>query len=270
MDDVLVNLGTIDGLLEAMTRCPYSAAEFGALSDQIQSVVDNMQSKGLTNVAVWVRDVDCKVEAVLTRRCKDAIEMWERSFLTSSDDVESAAGGAGAVDMPHPANSHTNAHTNTNNACAADRSHDEETPQQLFPMEQTVHEILLSNQILYLSPPLEQARVDWIRSYKQFLSVVTSLPRLVLSRYAVFASNPEADARSYADILTKIDPALLIKPYKAIEKKLTEARVCVQHWLQYQALWDSSVSEICDRLGMKYVCVCCCSVCVLYQLLRDR
>jgi hypothetical protein len=119
----------------------------------------------------------------------------------------------------------------------------------LVPLEQTVHEIIVSDQVLLLNPPLEQARCEWIGYYKSYISAVTTLPRLVLSRYAVFASSNADGPATYSNIAAKIDRSVLRRPYMAIEKMLGKARKCVNNWLQYQALWDSSVTEVCARLG---------------------
>ena len=115
-------------------------------------------------------------------------------------------------------------------------------------MGQTVHEIILNNQTLYLSPPLEQARVLWISHFQNYVSIISSLPRVSSSRYQVFASSAEGE-RDYSSIVERVQWEVLKLPYTAIEDCFENAKVFVQKWLQYQALWDVSVSAVSEQLG---------------------
>ena len=115
-------------------------------------------------------------------------------------------------------------------------------------MEHTVHEIVLSNQVLDVSPPLEHTRKYWITELHNHISVVGTLPRVMASRYQVFAE-AETGPGNYTNLLPTLDAKLLRQPYLVVEEKLNKARQYVQQWLQYQTLWDASSAVITDRLG---------------------
>ena len=194
-----------------MKSCPYNRRDFEAIISKLQSVVDEMQVRGFSNVSIWVRDLDRRVEVVVCDRLRSAIDSWVESFLL-------------------PASSST----------VGQSSH--------VVFDQTIHEILLANQMLYLSPSLEQARIEWIATFHDFVAVVTTLPRMVVSRFAVFAE-VESGPKTYANALKMLDVPTLRRPYVAIENMLSSARFYVQQWLQYQALWDASTADVADRIG---------------------
>ena len=105
--------------------------------------------------------------------------------------------------------------------------------------------------MLYLTPPLEQARVDWISAFHQHVAIACTLPRLSSSRFQVFASSHASEGpKDYSNTLLLLPPETLPLVFGLIESKLAAAHEHVQHWLQYQALWDiASSSVLLDRLG---------------------
>ena len=126
-------------------------------------------------------------------------------------------------------------------------------PGNAVALDYTFHEILLqsSTQMLFLTPPLEQARVDWISAFHQHVAIACTLPRLSSSRFQVFASSHASEGpKDYANTLLLLPPETLPSVFGLIEEKLAAAHEHVQHWLQYQALWDiASSSVLLDRLG---------------------
>jgi dynein heavy chain 1 len=103
----------------------------------LQAVVDDMQMRGFSNMSVWVQVLDKRVEAIISMRLQHAVKAWVAAFRADGKTlaaVEKTDQGAITVTLDH-----------------------------------TVHEILLSNQILYLSPPLEQARQDWIATLHAYI-----------------------------------------------------------------------------------------------------
>lgn len=48
-----------------------------------------------------------------------------------------------------------------------------------------VHEIRIQNQVIYLDPPIEQARASWYRQLHQWLGIVCGLSRIQSSRYEI-------------------------------------------------------------------------------------
>ena len=120
---------------------------------------------------------------------------------------------------------------------------------EMLQLDQTVHEVLLSNQVLFLSPPLEQARAEWIASFHHYISLLCTLPRITSSRFQVFADTSADGPKDYWDVLATLNADILCLPFAAIESKVAEAKAFVHQWLQYQALWDVSAADIFEKVG---------------------
>ena len=219
VDDVTEKIKKVDDFLGRLQSCPYSHRAMAEILGSLQLVVDDMQMRGFANINAWVVKLDGRIEGIISARLQSAVQAWVRAFQ------------AGASDK---------------NREATDK--DKESDRDAVVLDQTVHEVLLSNQILYLSPPLEQARREWIAAFHSHVAIITSLPRLISTRYQVFASS-SSERSDYADILRFLPTDVVRLPFAAIEEEIAAADSCVQQWLQYQALWDASVAVASDRLG---------------------
>lgn len=226
VDDLNEKLQSTDHLLSQLYSCPYDRKTMDGIIEKMQIIVDEMQTRGFSNILVWVNDLDKRTESVILSRLKAAIQLWSRSFLHNSTSFAVAADS-------------TDSHVDGADAVVEE---------VLLPLDQTVYEILLSNQILYLSPPLDQARVEWISSFHQFIGIAASLSRIVSSRLHVFAKT-STGPKDFSDVLQQVDSTIMRSAFDAIEVRIQQAYEYVAQWLQYQTLWDASVSEIADRLG---------------------
>ncbi len=220
VDDVNERINKINELVNSLSICEYNRQSFDEIMLKLQQSIDDMQVRGLAHVSSFIQDVDKKVEAILTSRAAQACSNWVNAFVSPNSSYISGPNGVDTVNL-----------------------------------DQTVHEILLSNQLLYLNPSLEVARSEWFNTFHHHIQVVSTLPRIVSHRYDVFsasdaASNEVASSNKfYSNIMYNIDGNVLSKAYFAIEDKLMQASNYSQLWLQYQALWDTSVSFISDKLG---------------------
>ena len=55
----------------------------------------------------------------------------------------------------------------------------------VFHFQTFVHELRITNQLIYVSPPVEDARVNIMQELFGWEAIVTSLPRIKHSRYQV-------------------------------------------------------------------------------------
>jgi dynein heavy chain 1 len=211
--DVNETLKSVDDLLLLLKSCPYDRNKFEEILLQLQGIVDNLQIRGFSNIHVWISNLDDKIENILTDRLKSACVVWLSAFNSDDDN-----------------NDINNEQVNC------------------LTLDQTVHEILLSNQMLYLSPPIEQARTEWIANFHNFITIIVTLPRIVGSRFKVF-ENTNDDSIDYSSILLKLGSDVVRPPFVAIENKLALANDYIQSWLQYQALWDANVATVAEKIG---------------------
>ena len=221
VDDVNERINKINELVNLLSQCEYSRQSFDSIMTKLQQCIDDMQVRGLAHVTTFIQEIDKKVESILTIRAAQACNNWVNAFISPSSSYISGPNGIDTIYL-----------------------------------DQTVHEILLSNQLLYLNPSLEVARTEWLNTFHHHIQIVSALPRIVSHRYDVFSASDSstsldaaASSKFYTNIMYNIDGNVLSKAYFAIEDKLIQASNYSQLWLQYQALWDISVSFISDKLG---------------------
>ncbi|KAK9459211.1 dynein heavy chain, N-terminal region 1-domain-containing protein [Lipomyces oligophaga] len=113
-----------------------------------------------------------------------------------------------------------------------------------------VLEIVMRNQSISLSPPLEHARAVWYSEFQDWVSIVCGLTRLDASRYdlkldhvAKFSSDD-----TFSDVLDlAVDD--LSKAYNAIEEQLMKVSQYTAKWLHFQSLWDLQPEKVFELLG---------------------
>lgn len=220
VEDACLKSKQIQELLQNLRVCRYEAKSMTSIVKSIQNTVDEMQMRGFSNIEIWASVVDSTIEEIITERLKAGIDNWMIAFNTcgTQDKVVNTDTG--------------------------------------FMLDQTVHEILLSDQILFVSPSMEDARAEWMANFHQHISVCCSLPRIMTSRFDVFGGSnggKNLSPSNYSNILGNLESDALKAPFSAIEKTISKAEIYVKRWLQYQVLWDAPVSKIADRVGSDIV-----------------
>lgn len=227
----------IKGHLDQLATCEYNRETFLGIFNSMQLLVDGMQTKGYSNIQKWTDDLHVKIEAILKQRLHDAVLVWVSSFsaagrnFTSSDSL-ALESNSSALESNEAASAGT------------------------IAMDLTVHEIALSNQCLYVSPAIETSRTRWIKSFHDYMGIACKIPRISTSRYQVFNSDQSTDSptlKDFSHVLQMVEPAVLRQPFEAIETEINNASVFGKQWLQYQTLWDVSVTHVTDTLGRDIV-----------------
>eukprot|EP01041_Mallomonas_annulata_P000303 gene303-544_t len=245
VDDVTEKMSSIHTLLQNLRVCPYERKIMDDIVRAIQGLVDELQMRGLSNIGVWVASIDKKMEGILSSRLKVAIRSWSSSFVGGGGGRTSSS----SADLGEEENkADADSNDNSDDATAATKMMFTEDGVEYLEMDQTVHEVLLANQTLYIAPPLEQARSVWVASFHHHMSVSCTLPRITSTRYQVFAEAVDGP-KDYSNIISMVDPKDLRLPYTVVEDKVSQAKIYAQKWLQYQALWDVSVAVVADRVG---------------------
>ncbi|TAQ87556.1 hypothetical protein B7494_g4139 [Chlorociboria aeruginascens] len=218
-----INLTIQKALLELET-CPYDAHAFQSLLETIQMAVDQLNLENYVNLAYWVREMNGRITATLLRRLRHAILSWidtfenELSEGVNDDSKRKRLSGIG------------------------------ESTEQMPILKRLVHEISMRNQMIYLDPPLADARASWFLQLHEWLGVVCNLRKVKASRYEMsLAVANDTDARftdlpgSCAEDLSRV--------YTSIEAKLQQIGQYVDKWLQFQSLWDLQSEKVYEVLG---------------------
>lgn len=56
---------------------------------------------------------------------------------------------------------------------------------EIFPFQNVVHELRITNQVIYLNPPIEECRYKLYQEMFAWKMIVLSLPRIQSQRYQV-------------------------------------------------------------------------------------
>ncbi|KAK3805063.1 MAG: dynein heavy chain [Linnemannia elongata] len=242
VDSLIAIYDDIMKLIDELPVCSFVHTTFSGIILRIQKLIDRLNLESYSNLDQWVSQLDAKVEALLVGRLQQAIKAWMLEY--QRDDHEE-----GLVDIRDSAAHGKNKKRRTNRE--AERATALTKANEIKPtLKVLIHEIRIRNQVMYLDPPVEQARVSWYSQLHEWLSVVCTLTRIQSSRYEIdLAVQDNAGDLTYSDLLTKIPDDSLPKAYEVIEAKVTQVKDYVDIWLQYQSLWDLESQYIFTLLG---------------------
>ena len=214
VDDLLVIEEEIDIDVKSLETSAYSPTTFRDILNKIQKAVDDLSLHAYSNLHAWVARLDETVEQKLAGRLEAGIKAWTL-VLEGVDDSDKDK------DMD------TDAPASPAHAPGGD-------PQ----IKMQLHDIRITNQIMYLHPSIEDCRYNILQQLFSWQAVVTSQNRIQSTRYQVGLDRPVT--QTYKDLLTKLPggPPTLERAYFVIEKTITDVKGYVEEWLRYQALWD--------------------------------
>jgi dynein heavy chain 1 len=112
-----------------------------------------------------------------------------------------------------------------------------------------VHEIRITNQVMYVSPSVEEARFNLMQQLFAWENVVLTLIRIESTRYQVGLDRPAAP--QYRGLLNQMPSAVTVleSAYEAIESKIKQMQEYITQWLTYQSLWDLQPDMLYSKLG---------------------
>ena len=84
-------------------------------------------------------------------------------------------------------------------------------------LQELIHELRITNQMMYLHPPVEAARESLHQEMFAWEAVVLQLPRVQHSRYQVVQESGSAADTTYKTLLAKLDSDVLDAAYGAVE-----------------------------------------------------
>ncbi|KAL8276643.1 hypothetical protein RQP46_010992 [Phenoliferia psychrophenolica] len=230
--DTLIDVYTeLMRTIDSLATCAYTPTAFAELLASIQKTIDELNLAGYANLDSWVADIDRKIEAVLLERLRAVIDRWCVEFTQDGDSANRDTGNLASRKK------------------AADKA--KAGLEGVLELKTLVHEIRIQNQVIYLDPPIEQARANWYSTLHQWLGVVCGLSRIQSSRYEIGlkirTSAPEN--LNYMSLLGHFLDGSLERPFALVEDKLRQIGAYVNKWLQFQSLWDLESDYVYNRLG---------------------
>ncbi|XP_030854690.1 cytoplasmic dynein 1 heavy chain 1 [Strongylocentrotus purpuratus] len=226
VDDLLVIEERIDDEVHALDTCQYAPIILAEILSKVQKAVDDLSLHSYSNLPQWVAKLDQEVEKRLAKRLEAGIRAWTKCLLGED--------GQGMED-----------------------NMDTDGPAKVRPggdpkITGLIHEIRITNQVMYLSPPVEEARYQLMQQLFNWEGIIINQRRLESSRYQVGVEQHESSkAQIYRNLLCKLPdgPAVLEEAYRAIDKILKRVQDYVKEWLQFQSLWDMQPHNVYDRVG---------------------
>jgi dynein heavy chain 1 len=216
---------TIQKSVDELRTCPFETAAFISRLDGVQTAVDQLNLENYANLRYWVASLNEKIESVLVDRLQQALKVWVDAFQNFKAD---------GIDED-----------SVRKTTAADT--DDAT--RLPKFRSLVHEITMQNQVIYLDPPPEFARAEWISEFHNWLGVICHLPMIKASRYEMkMALEPTQRDVSFA-YLPRLCMDSVCTVYSSIEQRIQEVGTYVDKWLQFQSLWDLQSEHVYDILG---------------------
>lgn len=236
--DALLELyADISKIIASLSTCTYERETFEEHLAKIQKIVDKLNLEGYANLEVWAQELDKKVEQVLLLRLKGVLEHWCSEIAKDSEAFHSSRSAGRPL-------SNGIAH---NAAPAANEA--EYDNLRISPVK---HEIRIRNQVIYLDPPVDAAKMSWYSQLQQWMGVICHLQRIQSSRYDAIgleSRKPDPEQVTYISILAQLPLAQLQKPFALIESRTKELSQYVDKWLEFQALWDLEAEYVYARLG---------------------
>ncbi|KAJ3176317.1 hypothetical protein HDU87_005359 [Geranomyces variabilis] len=228
----------IAAIVNRLETCPFSRDVFHDLLGSIQKFIDKLNIEGFSNLGLWTAQLNVQIEAVLSARLQAAIKGWIAAFTNEKEDT-------GPPEAKHRGGRkgiHSSTHDETDGSSA------EAVAPYKPQLDVMVHEIVLKNQVMYLSPPVEEARKNWYLQLHQWLANICSWTPIVSSSYEMTVDDSADGQRSFASLLRQVSTDLE-RCYEIIEQKTSEVRQYSEVWLRYQSLWDLESFYVYDQLG---------------------
>ncbi|KAL6719365.1 dynein heavy chain [Lecanora helva] len=216
-----------DGIQNAMNElqvCSYEPSALRTPLGAIQKFVDQLNLEGYANLALWVHEVNQRIQGILIERLRAALQAWAESF-----DVSAAEGS---------------------NHSALHRQNTAEHESAEVPNLPRLNlEVLMQNQTVFLEPPIEFARASWLSQLHEWLGVACNLPIILSSRYEMRIDHRAGSPQTLFTHLPTLCVHEITYVYRTVEAKIQEINTYVAKWLQFQSLWDLEPDYVYETLG---------------------
>jgi dynein heavy chain 1 len=219
VDELLAITEKVEILVESLSSCAYSHVTLSEILTKIQNAVDDLSLHQYSNLGKWVAELDQRIESRLAARLQAGIESWTSALIGAKQDLD---------------------------------DHDQPKLNKLGgepKINELHHEIRITNQVMHVSPSIEEARYNLMQQLFAWENVILTLNRIESTRYSVGLDR--STVGSYKSVINHLPSGL--KPleiaYKAIEEQIQQMHDYIQQWLAYQSLWDLQPDMLYSILG---------------------
>ena len=170
-EDLLAFIHSAERQLTHLSTCVYDHTVMKSHMDALQIVVDGMNLGGYSHIDLFVAHLEERLENVFRRRLTQALEAWIASFQPPPVGGEGRGGEHSSSSSSSSRLRRKKKKKKTGGGAASTHP---PTHLPSITLEPSVHEILLVNQTLFLSPPLEEAGATYISQLHTYLGTSSS------------------------------------------------------------------------------------------------
>lgn len=196
VDDLLVKYEDVNSAIETLRTVELKEEVLVETLARIQNTIDALNFASYSNLSNWVADLNARVEEILVVRLGEAVKIWIEEFCGENAALLAGTGVTGKT----PKKKKKNLRRSRSQAKLSATQRDARRASMIVDgkncMEPLVHEIGIKNQLMFLNPPIEQARTDWVEQFNVWLgmslrascgmgNVVYSPPRVCLRRHCL-------------------------------------------------------------------------------------
>lgn len=145
----------IESTIQSISSCPLKENVLSQKLETIQEVIDDFNKRDVSNLHVWVPELNIQLEVIFAKRLETLVQDWVKEFVnfTNSEDQDER---------------------NVN-----------------YITEEMRLELKSENNVFFLDPPLEHAKFTWIQEFHRIVGLICSLPRLEANKYEGSLSKKE-------------------------------------------------------------------------------
>ncbi|KNC98573.1 uncharacterized protein SPPG_06258 [Spizellomyces punctatus DAOM BR117] len=222
-----------------LKTCRFERNAFQDRLTKIQKLIDRLNLEGYSNLASWTAKLNVDIETVLAARLQTAIKSWMDEFMQGDEEPAN-------IDHRRRRGHKASTPSARNSIVGAPNEGDTERRPNLEIM---VHEIALKNQVMYVDPPIEEARNNWYRQLHFWLGHLCTLKPIQSSSYEMsVGAHRKEENMTYAILLNRLSDSLE-RCYDIVEQRIKSVQEYTEIWLRYQSLWDLESHYVYDQLG---------------------
>lgn len=238
VDELISVENSIDLELKSLDTCAYKQQAFLDILGKIQKSVDDLSLRLYSNLPQWVLQLDEQIEKKLAVRLQTAIIMWTNALKQGNNNENT---------FEEQQKRRRSTFADEDDVVSNSKSNNDQVP----TIRTLLHQLRTSNQLLYVAPPMNDAREQLILELYDYENVITSQKRIQHSRYQLGIESESEYKTTFKSLLNKLP--MTSKPledaYETIESLITEADNYVNTWLDFQSLWDLQTDQLYTRLG---------------------
>eukprot|EP00298_Acanthocystis_sp_HF-20_P018400 c21961_g1_i2.p1 GENE.c21961_g1_i2~~c21961_g1_i2.p1 ORF type:complete len:1367 (-),score=618.02 c21961_g1_i2:1228-5328(-) len=236
---------SVEACLKRMREGSLSRENFAQPLELLQKIVDELDLHKFSNVSVWAKKLDEKVNEILQLRLVDILEGWKSSFKQAAANAGGGGGGGGAMTK----------RLKRRASVLEDGSGGEDIKIPVVTLQLRLHKLHGQQTRLTIEPSVEEGRKLLIAHLHQVLGIICALNRVSGSRMdkivggESIVNDMDKTKDTCRHLIKKLSTEKIRGIYDEISGLIVEVKAFVTQWLQLQSLWILDLSTLHEKCG---------------------